>query len=41
MIGLYTAAEVRAAEEPVLAATPEGTLMQLTITGHDGTRLTA
>ena len=28
MKGLYTAAEVRAAEEPVLAATPEGALMQ-------------
>src|SRR3954453_11346969 len=28
MIGLYTAAEVRAAEEPVLAAPPEGALMQ-------------
>ncbi|WP_448626880.1 NAD(P)H-hydrate dehydratase [Geodermatophilus sp. URMC 64] len=28
MIGLYTAAEVRAAEAPVLAATPEGALMQ-------------
>jgi hydroxyethylthiazole kinase-like uncharacterized protein yjeF len=28
VIGLYTAAEVRAAEEPVLAATPEGWLMQ-------------
>jgi hydroxyethylthiazole kinase-like uncharacterized protein yjeF len=28
MIGLYTAAEVRVAEEPVLAVTPEGSLMQ-------------
>ena len=33
MIGLYTAAEVRAAEEPLLAATPEGTLMQRAATG--------
>jgi hydroxyethylthiazole kinase-like uncharacterized protein yjeF len=31
--GLYTAAEVRAAEEPLLAATPEGTLMQRAATG--------
>jgi hydroxyethylthiazole kinase-like uncharacterized protein yjeF len=28
VIGLYTAGEIRAAEEPLLAATPEGTLMQ-------------
>jgi hydroxyethylthiazole kinase-like uncharacterized protein yjeF len=33
VIGLYTAAEVRAAEEPLLAATPEGTLMQRAATG--------
>ena len=33
MIGLYTAAEVRAAEEPLLAGTPEGTLMQRAATG--------
>ena len=33
MIGLYTAAEVRAAEEPILAATPEGALMQRAATG--------
>jgi len=33
MIGLFTAAEVRAAEEPVLAATPEGALMQRAATG--------
>jgi hydroxyethylthiazole kinase-like uncharacterized protein yjeF len=33
MIGLYTAAEVRAAEEPVLASTPEGALMQRAATG--------
>jgi ADP-dependent NAD(P)H-hydrate dehydratase / NAD(P)H-hydrate epimerase len=33
MIGLHTAAEVRAAEQPVLAATPEGTLMQRAATG--------
>ncbi|WP_040338514.1 bifunctional ADP-dependent NAD(P)H-hydrate dehydratase/NAD(P)H-hydrate epimerase [Candidatus Blastococcus massiliensis] len=33
MIGLYTADEVRAAEEPVLAATPEGALMQRAATG--------
>jgi ADP-dependent NAD(P)H-hydrate dehydratase / NAD(P)H-hydrate epimerase len=33
MIGLYTAEEVRAAEEPLLAATPEGTLMQRAATG--------
>src|SRR6476469_6435431 len=33
VIGLYTAAEVRAAEEPVLAATPEGALMQRAATG--------
>ena len=33
MIGLFTAAEVRAAEEPVLAATPEGALMQQAATG--------
>jgi hydroxyethylthiazole kinase-like uncharacterized protein yjeF len=31
--GLYTAAEVRAAEEPVLAATPEGWLMQQAVAG--------
>ncbi|WP_116451084.1 NAD(P)H-hydrate dehydratase [Blastococcus litoris] len=33
MIGLHTAAEVRAAEEPLLAATPPGTLMQRAATG--------
>ncbi|HET6394181.1 MAG TPA: NAD(P)H-hydrate dehydratase [Blastococcus sp.] len=33
MIGLYGADEVRAAEEPVLAATPPGTLMQRAATG--------
>src|SRR3954452_20666022 len=33
MIGLHTVAEVRAAEEPVLAATPEGALMQRAATG--------
>src|SRR5690349_18847171 len=33
MIGLYSAAEVRAAEKPLLAATPEGTLMQRAATG--------
>lgn len=33
MIGLYTADEVRAAEEPLLAATPEGTLMHRAATG--------
>jgi ADP-dependent NAD(P)H-hydrate dehydratase / NAD(P)H-hydrate epimerase len=33
MIGLYTAAEVRAAEAPVLAATPEGALMQRAAAG--------
>jgi ADP-dependent NAD(P)H-hydrate dehydratase / NAD(P)H-hydrate epimerase len=33
VIGLYTAAEVRAAEEPLLAATPPGTLMQRAATG--------
>ena len=33
MIGLFTAAEIRAAEEPVLAATPEGALMQRAATG--------
>src|SRR3712207_1460757 len=33
VIGLYTAAEVRAAEEPLLASTPEGTLMQRAATG--------
>jgi hydroxyethylthiazole kinase-like uncharacterized protein yjeF len=33
MIGLFTAAEVRAAEAPVLAATPEGALMQRAATG--------
>ena len=33
MIPLLTAAEIRAAEEPVLAATPEGTLMQRAATG--------
>jgi hydroxyethylthiazole kinase-like uncharacterized protein yjeF len=33
VIGLHTPEEVRAAEEPVLAATPEGTLMQRAATG--------
>lgn len=33
MIGLYDAAEIRAAEAPVLAATPEGALMQRAATG--------
>ncbi|HEX2074093.1 MAG TPA: NAD(P)H-hydrate dehydratase [Geodermatophilus sp.] len=33
MIGLYTAAEVRAAEAPLLAAGPEGALMQRAATG--------
>jgi ADP-dependent NAD(P)H-hydrate dehydratase / NAD(P)H-hydrate epimerase len=33
VIGLYTAAEVRAAEEPLLAATPEATLMLRAATG--------
>ena len=33
MIGLHTAEEVRAAEEPLLAATPEGTLMQRAAAG--------
>jgi hydroxyethylthiazole kinase-like uncharacterized protein yjeF len=33
VIGLYTAEQVRAAEEPLLAATPEGTLMQRAATG--------
>ncbi|RBY80163.1 bifunctional ADP-dependent NAD(P)H-hydrate dehydratase/NAD(P)H-hydrate epimerase [Blastococcus sp. TF02-09] len=33
MIGLYAAAEVRAAEEPLLAATPQGTLMQRAAAG--------
>jgi hydroxyethylthiazole kinase-like uncharacterized protein yjeF len=33
VIGLYAAAEVRAAEEPLLATTPEGTLMQRAATG--------
>jgi hydroxyethylthiazole kinase-like uncharacterized protein yjeF len=33
VIPLLTAAEIRAAEEPVLAATPEGTLMQRAATG--------
>jgi hydroxyethylthiazole kinase-like uncharacterized protein yjeF len=33
VIGLYTAAEVRAAEQPVLAATREGALMQRAATG--------
>jgi hydroxyethylthiazole kinase-like uncharacterized protein yjeF len=33
VIDLYTAAQIRAAEEPVLAATPEGTLMQRAATG--------
>lgn len=33
MIGLHTAAEVRAAEEPLLAAGPEGALMQKAATG--------
>ena len=33
MIGLHTAQEVRAAEEPLLAALPQGTLMQRAATG--------
>lgn len=33
MIGLYTAEEIRAAEEPLLAATPEGTLMHRAAAG--------
>ena len=33
MTGLYTAAQVRAAEEPLLASTPEGALMQRAATG--------
>jgi hydroxyethylthiazole kinase-like uncharacterized protein yjeF len=33
MIGLYTAAEVRAAEAPLLAALPDGALMQRAATG--------
>src|SRR5947209_6921210 len=33
MIGLYTADQIRAAEEPLLAATPEGALMQRAATG--------
>ncbi|MCA0146102.1 NAD(P)H-hydrate dehydratase [Blastococcus sp. LR1] len=33
MIGLHTAAEVRAAEEPLLAALPDGALMQRAATG--------
>jgi hydroxyethylthiazole kinase-like uncharacterized protein yjeF len=33
MIGLHTVQEVRAAEEPLLAALPEGTLMQRAATG--------
>jgi ADP-dependent NAD(P)H-hydrate dehydratase / NAD(P)H-hydrate epimerase len=33
VIGLYTVAEVRAAEEPLLAATPEATLMLRAATG--------
>ena len=33
MIALHTAREVRAAEEPLLAALPEGTLMQRAATG--------
>ncbi|WNV74913.1 NAD(P)H-hydrate dehydratase [Geodermatophilus sp. DSM 44513] len=33
MRGLYTAGQVRAAEEPLLAATPEGTLMLRAATG--------
>jgi hydroxyethylthiazole kinase-like uncharacterized protein yjeF len=33
VIGLFTAAEVRTAEEPVLAATPEGALMQRAAAG--------
>ncbi|TFV88244.1 NAD(P)H-hydrate dehydratase [Blastococcus sp. CT_GayMR16] len=33
MIGLYTAAEIRVAEAPVLAATPDGALMQRAATG--------
>jgi hydroxyethylthiazole kinase-like uncharacterized protein yjeF len=33
VIGLYTAAEIRAAEEPLLAATPEGALMMRAASG--------
>ncbi len=33
MIGLHTAAEIRAAEAPLLATTPEGALMQRAATG--------
>ena len=33
MRGLFTAAEIRAAEEPVLASTPEGALMHRAATG--------
>ena len=33
MRGLFTAAEIRDAEAPVLAATPEGALMQRAATG--------
>ena len=33
MIGLYTTEEIRAAEEPLLAATPPGTLMQRAAAG--------
>ena len=33
MIGLFTAAEIRVAEAPLLAATPEGTLMQRAAAG--------
>jgi len=33
VIGLFTAAEIRAAEEPLLSALPEGTLMQRAATG--------
>jgi hydroxyethylthiazole kinase-like uncharacterized protein yjeF len=33
VIGLYTAEEIRAAEAPVLAATPDGALMQRAATG--------
>jgi hydroxyethylthiazole kinase-like uncharacterized protein yjeF len=33
VIGLFTAAEVRAAEQPLLAALPDGTLMQRAATG--------
>ncbi|MDP9460248.1 MAG: bifunctional ADP-dependent NAD(P)H-hydrate dehydratase/NAD(P)H-hydrate epimerase, partial [Actinomycetota bacterium] len=33
MIGLFPAADVRAAEQPLLAALPEGTLMQRAATG--------